>query len=105
MKQDFITRFSNALLAIPLPPVWLIAGLGYLAHELFVAEENTTINRRRLVGGIMLAAFTGLACMLLLEALGMDEKFSFVIAMVIGASGEHGYLLLLKKSKTLGRME
>jgi len=103
--DGFWTNMVKILLNIPLPPVWVFAGLGYLAHEMFIADDDAVINKRRLMGGIMLAAFTGLACFLLLEAMGLDQKFAFVIGMVVGASGEHGYLLLLKKTKSMGRLD
>lgn len=90
-----------ALLAVNWPFIaGLGAGVGYLGHQL-LKEETDALTRRQLIGGVLLATFTGSVGYFLLTGLSFPDKLAIPLALLFGSSGEVGYQLLINRAKQL----
>ncbi len=88
-----------AVLALQWPFVaGLGAGAGYLGHQLLQCDENI-LKKKQMVGGVMVAMFTGSVGFFFLDALGFPEKLAIPLALLFGSSGEVGYQLLISRAK------
>jgi hypothetical protein len=85
-----------AMLALKAPfLVGVVAGLGYLGNTLLTTPRNSSICRRQLIGGIMVACITSLLTYLFLTGAGMtNDILAFGLSSVIGMSGKEGFILL-----------
>jgi drug/metabolite transporter (DMT)-like permease len=94
---DSMQDWDKVAVAILQSPsmVGILASFGYVGHLLLSGEP---ITKRRIVGGVMLAMFTGTAAYFFGVGLGLPEKLVIPAAMLTGSVCEVGYVALTQRA-------
>jgi hypothetical protein len=68
--------------------------VGWVSHALAIMKE---VDYRRLVGGMLFAAFTSSVSCMLMMATDMNVLYAAPLGAMIGASGEYGFNFMLER--------
>lgn len=73
----------------------IFASFGYVGHLLVSGQDLT---KRKIIGGVMLSTFTGIAAYYLTKAIGLSDPFCIFLSVVTGSLCETGYSLLTQRA-------